>query len=778
MGRNSKTKRDLKKRKKIKNQNKQENFQFNQKAVQTKKKFYAMDNPLGDISINERKEIIDSLGKQAAEDFSSSLTEIENILSNQDPLQLLSMLSFYGLTTGISKSGIVKTDSGVGEINQFHPEFCQAFILRDEKYNHCKIVKPNTYPQFREHLLKFSNAMFYQDYSSDKLDMTEEDFAIETIRKQVLSHTRVVRNWGFISQVKEVSTSLFKDLDPIYESSLGFTATDAIKFFESLLSIIESKFTEKLETTKLILSQKSKKSLINIYHKTILNDESEEKANDFLKSEVFKESSLKTLQSMLLTHQDLFIKDIFTFDSNSFADFLGWKEERVKNLLKCFSLDFGDLSDSKVEYVINDNPIWARPIINTSSNIFYCFTPQVFFSFVIKTLTNLGNSFAKIQIEKRKAQFLEQRIENIVRSKFSDNQTFSAVKWKHNGQEFETDIITIIDTCLLIIEAKSGQITSPALRGAPGRLKTHLKEIIISPNQQSKRLKEKIISIQEGKDHSPELQSSLKIDIKEISKIIRLSVSLEDFAMIQSNIKRHERTGWLPNDFSPCPTMNIGDFETLFDLLDHPLNIVHYLSRREEIEENINFFGDELDLLGFYVKTLFDASCLPDEGNILLNLDGEDKIVTQYYDSKSHDINLPKPTPDMTPFWQNLITMLEERNFKNWTQIGLVLLQVSPEDQKKVVKQINKIKKNVKNNWNVEGHVNTLLWSPPNSQNTSMAFVFFCRENWSERDKLINSAADQGFSKSHIKRCIVFAINIDAKERSYDLVGMFLRGED
>lgn len=778
MGKNNKIKRDLKRRKRDQaNKRRKAKTDLVKKSINTKKTFYKMDNPFEGLSFDQRKEFLDSMGKTSKENFSKSLSELGEIFTENDPLQLLAMLSFYELTTTTTDSGIKRTDFEVGGINQFHAEFCQAFILRDKKFNHLKLVKYDVYPKLRETLITLSNSLHFQGYSSKKLDLPKEEHAIEGLRRQVLGHTRIVRNWGYINQVKEITYELFRELDETYKSSLGFTASQAILFFETLLDITESKLNARIQNSVLIMKHKSKKEVVKTYYLTILN-QAEKKAEEFINSDIFKQSSLKQLQSMLLSHQDLFLKDIYTFETLSIADYLKWDQSIIESLVRNFSLSFGDLADSPTEYIINDNPIWKKPLIKVEDGRFYCFAPQVFFSFGLRTLTALADTFAKKEIEKRRANFLEDRIEKVVRKKFPVNKTYRSIKWKHEGQEYETDIIANIDTCLLIIEAKSGRITPSALRGAPGRLKTHLKEIVISPNQQSRRLKNKILAIKQGKEQSKELEEQLDIDLTSISKVIRLSVSLEDFAMIQSNIKQHEKTGWLPSDFSPCPTMNIADFETLFKLLDHPLSIIHYLSKREEIEEYVNYHADELDLMGHYIKTLLGSSYFPRDENLFINLDGESKIVDQYFDSLAHNVQLEKPEPKLTPLWKRLITRLEERNFTNWTQVGLILLQISPEDQKKVINKIAEIKRNVRRNWDKEGHINMLVWCPPEIQDTSMTFVFFCNKNWSERDKLIQSAADKGLSEQHIKKCVVFAMNIDAKDRPYDLVGMFLKQKD
>ncbi|MGB0455001.1 MAG: hypothetical protein ACPGJV_14925 [Bacteriovoracaceae bacterium] len=202
------------------------------------------------------------------------------------------------------------------------------------------------------------------------------------------------------------------------------------------------------------------------------------------------------------------------------------------------------------------------------------------------------------------------------------------------------------------------------------------------------------------------------------------------------------------------------------------------MSRREEIESKVRYIGGELDLIGYYVKTLFDSSHFPKDRNLIFNLDGESKTIDQYFNSKAHDVLLDKPKPILAPFWQNLIAQLEQRNFKDWTQVGLILLNISPDDQRQATKQIQKIKRNVKKNWNVDGHINMLHWSPSADQDTSIIFLFFCEKNWVKRDDFVKSATSQGFSDDHINKCVVFAINIDAKDRAYDLVAMYLRPED
>ena len=191
------------------------------------------------------------------------------------------------------------------------------------------------------------------------------------------------------------------------------------------------------------------------------------------------------------------------------------------------------------------------------------------------------------------------------------SNTVSGIKWKYDGTEYETDLITFIDSHALIVEAKSGRISDPALRGAPARLKKHIKEILIAPNTQSKRLKKRLEELIANPKIDDALRDRLPVDLNSIHKIIRVSVSLENFGSIQSNVAQLKETGWLPSDFEPCPTMNIADFETLFDFLYHPVQIIHYLERRQELENVLGYMGDEMDLMGLYIGCLLYTSPSP-----------------------------------------------------------------------------------------------------------------------------------------------------------------------
>lgn len=54
-------------------------------------------------------------------------------------------------------------------------------------------------------------------------------------------------------------------------------------------------------------------------------------------------------------------------------------------------------------------------------------------------------------------------------------------------------------------------------------------------------------------------------------------------------------------------SLSLFDLLVVLEILDHPSDVLHYLSRRSELERSRFLVGDELDLLGFYLQTGFNV---------------------------------------------------------------------------------------------------------------------------------------------------------------------------
>jgi hypothetical protein len=771
VSRNSKLRRDAKKKRARKETNRlKSNEDKSIKRSSFGPVMTMMDHPLSHITNEQRKELISELGKNGKEKVDEIFKFLNDLLRTCDPITLISILSGYGLTIGVGDDGVQSKESS-GGLNQAHVEILQALALQiPEKELGCQPVTPDIVQEVWEKLIELSNAFSFSRMNEELLNASEAGMAINQIQEMIRGNTQMVRNWGFHSQVINISKEIYSHFDLVMLEKLGFSASNVIDTFKFMVESVEERMSKRLETLSELKSTKKPYELLIKYHELI--GQGKEEADRFAKSIDIKSISQKNLFFMLLSHFDLRMADNYLFKAEQVASQVKLDKEIVDRILDYFSYSFGDLSESKKEYFFLDNPTWKKPIVSTYGG-YFCPLPQLFFSFVLNILDEIVVTIDKAALHKRRADYLENKIEEIVKRRFPESLTVSGVKWDLDGIQYETDLITFIDSHAIIIEAKSQKISQPALRGAPDRIKKHLEEILIEPGIQSYRLEQKLNTLRLQESPVDSLMEKLPIDISKINKVLRVSVSLEDFATLQANFRLFGGTGWVPKDFLPCPSMNLADFETLFDFLEHPVQIVHYIQRRTELEGVIKFMGDELDFMGLYITTLLNIGNMISDHKAEIIISGMSEPLDKYYISRDQGVYIDKPQPKISQLFKNIFVRLEERGTPRWTEIGSILNRFPPDDQYKLSKFIKDLTKVVNKTWHVEGHKNIIIYNPPEASEYSLVIVLFKESNKDRRYEFIEHASALGIEPVHVKYSLVIAINIDKDDLPYHYIALF-----
>lgn len=769
MGKNNRTRRIKKQRLKKLRKEKGRKKQISKESGSIGPVLQMMDHPFSNLDDDGRKRLIQEISENSEKAYQEVLTKIRKILIEYDPALLLSILASYGLTAPVGADGITKKDSEF-TIYQAHIEICQALALQFKNEDlQKKPFGPDVVQELWDALVELTQSQNYRNINDLNEEHSDDEKSVILLQQWMRGNTQMVRNWGYFSQVKSIATEIYQCFDNILKTRRGFSVTDVIDLFQFLIDEVERKNTERFEKLSLLYKIKNKNELVYKYYELI--NLSKTDADEFISKIKIDSISRKSLFSMLMSHYDLRLSDIYTFTTKYVLEKTSFDEPVVKKMLDEFSYAWGKLVSFETEHIYLSNPIWQHPIINLDNDRYFCVLPQTFFSFIIPSLDNLIGSIDNKNLEERRAEYLEEKIEEIIKKRFPESNIVSNVKWKVDGDEFETDLITFIDSHVLIVEAKSGKITEPALRGAPERLKKHIKDIIVAPNIQSRRLQNRLEELINNTEIEDEIRGKLPVNLNDINKIIRISVTLEDFGSIQANVVRLKETGWLPDGYETCPTMNLADFETLFDLLEHPVQIIHYLERRAELENEVQYLGDELDLMGLYITTLFNVGDIDQKTEFIIS--EMSAPIDAYYNSKDAGIDIPKPKPMIHPLFENIFNQLEQRSTHRWTEIGVILNRFSPDDQNRLAKLLLKLEKNVRKNWRIEGHKNIAVFKPPQSSKYALCYVMYLDENSNRRKEFINAAAEMGLNQKHVEYCLVIAKNIDKHDLAYHTIGLF-----
>ncbi|PJZ58458.1 hypothetical protein CH367_07870 [Leptospira barantonii] len=756
--------------------NTNEKFEFLKSKIQPPI-IQTLDNPLVNLTIDEKKEFFSKLSTQNKILLEQTLFELTEILKEFSPEIILSFFSAYSLSIGVNDNGVETVDE-TREIEQPHIEILQALALMLPKDMWGKEPLPPhnlqiVHDKIKDLLITFS----YSRMNPEVFDLEEKEKGIVMFQEFIRNHTSNIRNWGYFSQVKVILLELYGEFDNLLKEKVGFSPSEVINVFSSMIAQTEKLMTQHSNRLKDMYKSSNRSEMIrrfNLFRGANANEEN--KLN-----QVISKLSLnrEALFNLILSYENQNLPEIFSFSLEEISDCCGIHSKVIEQIFDYFSYEPGDLEESNPEFFFLDNPIWKKPIIKIN-DAYFCPIPILFFSNSFTILDSLIEKYFKDALHVRRSVYLEQKIEAIVKKRFPDISTVAKVNWFEKDTQYETDLITFIDVYAIIIEAKSHRISSAALRGAPDRIKRHIKEIIISPGIQSKRLEERLQYLIENPNVDDELRQKLPVDLKNINKILRISVSLEDFATLQSNIGNLKATEWMPSSIELCPTLNLADFETVFDFLDHPVHIIHYFERRTELllDEKVNITGDELDYLGFYSGTLFSYGYINEDSKDNLNITMMSSPIDHYYSSKDAGIDVPKPGPQICEIFKNILIKLEERSTPGWTVLGVALSRYSPTDQEKITNFITHMKLKISNNWDAEDLQNFLIFAPPYGSEYGLAFVLYSDSTIHRKYEFIESAESQVFNNSYAKYALIIAKNIDDNESPYNYIAVGRKIDD
>jgi hypothetical protein len=372
----------------------------------------------------------------------------------------------------------------------------------------------------------------------------------------------------------------------------------------------------------------------------------------------------------------------------------------------------------------------------------------------------------------RRAQFLEKMVQDSFESAFPGGQVFRNIRWRDGDREYETDLLVVIDSCLIIVEAKSGTVSWPALRGASERTKRHVTDLIIEPSVQSSRLETKIRSLRKAPGPPDFFVRTLPIDFSSIWEVIRLSVTLDDFATIQTDVVQLGRTGWLPHEFEPASTFSLADLQTVLMILPSVPERLFYLVRRSELERKLPYQADEMDLLGYYLRTGFSTGDLGKKVGTLV-LHGMSADVDEYMIAKDAGSTPRKPKRIMTVWWQDILAQLESSTPPRWTEAALILLTADLRAQREIEKRTKRLIRSVASPKNMSPSKNAFILLPDYSRTDALAVVALAGVSIHERHRSMQCVAEDAFSGCDASRCLILALNVESPKYPYQTLAVF-----
>lgn len=730
-----------------------------------------MSLPFEEMTENEVVESIKKLGEKFGQKFETSFQTLQERILKFDPCALLSLFAYYDLTTS---PGVSREWTEENPILQHHVEFLQGLLLQNSQDSFdFKPALPQDFVDLRQLVQDVTRA-----FPMRRLALADPSTSIEqrqqlSILESIRMDTQAVRNWGYPQQIKRIVSGLFSSLDDAIEQKIGVRVACLVEMWFKVVDVVECRVNQHRNLVMPALRAKNIETAVKKYCQAFPDLlSSPEELLAFVKE---KKLNLNSLKAFIFSHSDLRIQEIYTLQIDIFINAYPQDvaPEILENILNIWSLSFGDLSTWNPEHLFLGNPIWQKPLIKLDNKTYFCPVITLFLNYLTDIIEAIIKPHPELykKYEERRGKFLEAEIYQLFKIAFPSAKIYQGSEWLDpiTNKNFENDLLILLDSYLLVVEAKSGRVTESTRRGAFESLKTNVKRLLVEPSIQSKRFSDYLnnnLHLHQFKTRQGELN---EVDTSKVREVIRLSVTLESLGTLFCRSTDLKKAGLIASDIEMSPTMSLADLEIVFEILELNCEKLHYLVRRAEFERNADYMGDEIDLLAFYLDTGFNIgeAEFTQKGLYLL---GMSNTFDPFFMMELPENETPKPKRKLTTWWRKIIQRIETRQFDRWTEIGCVLLNFAYDEQTKFEKSFNQIKKNVSKFWQLPDHTNMCILMnetiPERGAVTAFAYKCIDRE---KRNRIMKNTVREAMSISDVNRVVVIGVDVELNDYPYSI---------
>ena len=616
----------------------------------------------------------------AVADFPSNFKALTDILSRLDCTCVLANFVYYGLQAAIDDHG--RRKEMMPNILQHHAELLQAIVLTIH-FPEWPGDPPTTRLEEIFDLMERLARVPLKKYVTAAHDEGDGSLAVEELLVRMRLSTQAVRNWDYYQDTITTAKKLYGPLGPRLRSRLHFDIVDLVTLASTIVSQVEDRKENHMSMLGRVMRGKTEEEQLERYY--------EWKSHLTGTPEAIPEalsSRSVDVKTFVISHSNLFLPEIYTFDIPTLASRSGLPAHTVERILRVLALKPGALVGSNPEHLFLDNPVWSRPIIEIGNGKFMAPLIQMVFShlhLIVKRLTDKAEMTPKL--DERRSEYLEKEIAEVLSATMPKARVSKNVKWSWQGAEYETDCLVCLDHTLLVVEAKSSRLTDEALRAAPGTLRKLTRKLVLNPSLQSARLLTVVESAKRGDADAVATCCHLDIDASDIDLVIRLSITLDDLWLMYTAELALKNAKWIPATHDLPVTMTIHNFKHVAHVLDNSIFLFHYLHERRFAQKRWNMIADEVDLLGIYLRNGLNTARVPATESDLLVLTGQSELIDRYYNARDAGFDRPKPKPHLRPLFRRIVGKLAASTPPRWTTIGRHVLSCAEYDQQKIIEK-------------------------------------------------------------------------------------------
>jgi hypothetical protein len=578
-------------------------------------------------------------------------------------------------------------------------------------------------------------------------------------------HTHGVRNAGYYQQVMRHLRGIFGQLDGDFVSTAGVKLSAMVTMCENILKVAEQRLNARSKIFKSV-NKHTVEEVVRSY--CSVSNLDEEYQGALLRQCIENKADVEGARARCIHDADLRLAQLYWFRLSDFVSAYPEPihEDKLLDILSKWSYPPAALVGHNRDFLFLDNPVWVRPMVQVGPREFFWPMPELFHSFGIEMLESLILSDEKLLKKYRdriRPNYLEDQVAHLCKQAFPEADVYRGVSWQDaDGREGETDVLVLFDAIALIIECKSGRITKQARRGAPERLRNEVRKLIEDAAKQSQRFGELLLSTTNTIAVQETNGAARRIDANKILKAVRLNITLDFFGPVGCEVRAMLDGGLIDPAVASSPTMPLVHFEEVLHMIETPVERLHYLGRRAEIERNIELMADEEDFMALYLATGFNLGELEFQAKTRLMISPLSEDLEPYLKAFHSGADATKPRRRYTQWWSQLLERLARNTFSNWTLAAFVLLDVRHDQQREFETAVRKMLKNVRSNWHRQGHLNAIvLANGPVKRRNAVVAVGVKRVNRDERNTIIENALSRAENEAKTKEIVALCLSAE-----------------
>lgn len=741
-----------------------------------KMKYFEVEMGSFGDTFEERISKIREIGKEATKDFQVKYKTIQDWFSKYDQLSILSFAYYYFMLAeaGYDEEAV----TGRLEFPPYYQELLQAFALAMPRSFKYEPFSSEVY-KFKEDFQEIGELNQLKYYNIPESATTMDEVFHHQLRSDMMQHTTAVRNWSYEHKMKSVTLDLANGVKEVFIKTHGFDPAVFLSILYKMCEEVEVRANIHRRKTIEIVKAPSYDKFFDVYETAFPVMQTTKKERETILR--MPRMEIMRLKAMALMHSDTFLPELFNFDFET-LELLSDKAipaDKLKQIFKKITIEFNALSQHNPEHFLLGNPIHESPFIKVNDDTIFSTMWSIMTHLSIGILEKFcsENETLRKKYNDVRAAYLENQVYDLFKSSFPMAQIYAGSKWKGKDNTiYENDLLVIIDSFAFVVEAKSGQVTAPAKRGAPDRLFKTLQELIEEPSEQALRFVEYL------KENPTELSLPVKkgpankFNASKLKYFIPLGVTLSHLGMMGSNLKQLIRAGVTTKTIEElAPSINLTDLQCVFDLLPLAAQKIHYLQRRRELEASIDYVGDELDLLAWYLDEGFNLGTDMDKFGFF-NISSKSKELDNYIIGAANNEDVVKPELQMTKWWKDMLIRIEQKQFQAWLEVSYILLNIPISGQEFFERDVAELKTKM--------HLGTAEfphnWILMGSQDEKRRFYIagYCYHDiyFDARNDVISDILDSESTRD-AKGILVIGMNINKENYPYSILGCRLSAE-